>query len=204
MATPFRLLDKEIQRNFALRFPGFSGMTFNKLFSRHFCSGKELRVEDLMHDYYFINSFKGISREDLPAKAQALIELFNAAVRKGEIEERKRQIRNEAAGLITIDQARERFWFLQISYAYKMIGVRVKQVINWETHECALDWNRNTVFLSSSDVSIEISKEGVYDPKQFITAYKNLVEKNLKWAQERLAILGQMQEMGEQLAEEIF
>lgn len=69
---------------------------------------------------------------------------------------------------------------------------------------CALDWNRNTVFLSSSDTSIEISKEGVYDPKQFITAYKNLVEKNLKWAQERLAILGQMQEMGEQLAEEIF
>lgn len=204
MATPFRLLDKEIQRNFALRFPGFSGMTFNKLFSKHVCYDKFPDVNDLMYDWYFVNSFKGISRADMPAKAQALIELFTAAVRKGEIEERKRQIRNEAAGLITIEQAEERFWFLQIGYAYKKISVRAKQVINWETRECALDWNRNTVFLSSSDTSIEISKEGVYDPKQFITAYKNLVEKNLKWAQERLAILGQMQEMGEQLTEEIF
>lgn len=205
MATPFRLLDKEIQRNFALRFPGFSGMTFNKLFKRHvWFFNKFPDVNDLMYDWYFVNSFKGISREDMPAKAQALIELFAAAVRKGEIEERKRQIRNEAAGLITIEQAKERFWFLEIGYAYKKIRVRAKQVINWETRECALDMNHCTVFLSSSDTSIEISKEGVYDPKQFITAYKNLVEKNLKWAQERLAFLGQMQEMGKQLAEEIF
>lgn len=204
MATPFRLLDKEIQRNFALRFPGFSGMTFNKLFSKHVCYDKFPDVNDLMYDWYFVNSFKGVSREDMPAKAQAMIDLFTAAVRKGEIEERKRQIRNEAAGLITIEQAKERFWFLQIGYAYKKISVRAMQVINWETRECALDWNRNTVFLSSSDTSIEISKEGVYEPQQFITAYKNLVEKNLKWTQERLTILGQMQEMGEQLAEEIF
>lgn len=204
MATPFRLLDKEIQRNFAKEFPGFSGTVFNRLFGRHVCYDKFPDVNDLMYDWYFVNSFKGISRADMPAKAQALIDLFTAAVRKGEIEERKRQIRNEAAGLITIEQAKERFWFLQIGYAYKKISVRAMQVINWETRECALDWNRNTVFLSSSDTSIEISKEGVYEPQQFITAYKNLVEKNLKWTQERLTILSRMQEMGEQLAEEIF
>lgn len=110
--TPFRMLDKEIQRNWKKNWNNTTGLQFNKLYAHYI---DRILKGDMTTQYFrnlgsnFISTVGNEFQDRAEEAGRRIAVLFECAHERLERLERKEEIKAEAAGLIAFKDLREKF-----------------------------------------------------------------------------------------------
>lgn len=130
--TPFRMLDKEIQRNWKKNWNNTTGLQFNKFYTHYI---DRILKGDMSAGYFrnlgsnFINTDSDAFLDRAEEAGRRIAVLFECAHERLERLERKEEIKAEAAGLIAFKDLREKFPMLCV---VKEKGKQVKFGMRYE------------------------------------------------------------------------
>lgn len=180
--TPFRALPVEIQRSFKTRFPGVDGLYFNKIYGYYGHNGS---AGDYPHDVgaavqRFACRLKISDNMERVTAATELATTMFAAAAKGIVKlTETNEIIAESAGLMTVEQLRSHFWYLNITeWGKKHLSINVYGGCDFEQKKHA-DWSYK------SWENVPYAK--LYKPEDVQAAADRLMAKLVADAEKRLA-----------------
>lgn len=171
--TPFRALPVEIQRSFKTRFPGVDGLYFNKIYS-HWLHDVGTAVQRFAYRLKINDNMTRVT-----AATELATVMFDAAT-KGIVKlTETNEIIAESAGLMTVEQLRSHFWYLNITeWGKKKLSINVYGGCDFEQKKHA-DWSYK------SWENVPYAK--LYKPEDVQAAADRLMAKLVADAEKRLA-----------------
>lgn len=171
--TPFRALPVEIRRSFKTRFPGVDGLYFNKIYS-YWLHDVGTAVQRFAYRLKINDNMARVT-----AATELATVMFDAAT-KGIVKlTETNEIIAESAGLMTVEQLRSHFWYLNITeWGKKKLSINVYGGCDFEQKKHA-DWSYK------SWENVPYAK--LYKPEDVQAAADRLMAKLVADAEKRLA-----------------